>query len=92
MAWISTRRATSATDKIEGNLAGRYLLEQVLASTDAPLQEMAAADVVAMEVPPVSKTGFEHILLDVVTKLQAASLEILILVQPCLRRKSSKST
>ena len=74
VAWISTRRAAPAAEVIKDDVVGQYLLEQVLASVDAPLQEMAAADVVAMETPPVSKTGFEHRLLDVVTKLQAASL------------------
>ena len=90
--WISTRRAAPAADRIRNNLAGQYLLEEVLSSVDAPLQEMHSADVVAMELPPISRTGFEHRVFDAVSKLQAASLEILLLVQPCLRRKSSKST
>ena len=90
MAWISTRRAAPAADAIAGNVLGRYLLADVLASKDAPFTEMASADLVMMEVPPVTKAQFEHRLLDTVARMQAASREIIMLVLPCLRRKSNK--
>ena len=92
VAWISTRRAAPAADTIAGQLIGRYHLADVLASKDAPLTEMITADVVMIELPPVMKLRFEHQVLDMVAKLQVASLEILLMVFPCLRRKSSKST
>ena len=53
-------------------LVGKYLLADVLASRDAPLQEIAAANLVAIEVPPIAKAGFEHRLLEVVQKLGGA--------------------
>ena len=80
MAWISTRRAAPAADTIAGQLIGRYHLADVLASKDAPLTEMIAADVVMIELPPVMKLRFEHQVLDMVAKLQAASLEIVLMV------------
>ena len=75
-----------------GNLVGKFLLEDVLSSKDAPLQEMASADLVALEAPPVTKQGFEQRMLEAVLKLRAASLEILLVVLPSLRKKSNKST
>ena len=61
---------------------GQYLLEEVLSSTDAPLQEMGSADLVIMELPPISKLGFEQRVFETVSKLQAVSREILLVVQP----------
>ena len=52
-----------------GALVGKHLLADVLASKGAPLQEIAAANLVAIEVPPVTKAGFEHRMLEVVQKL-----------------------
>ena len=92
VAWVSSRRATPAADTIASKLAGRYVLSDVLDSKDAPLTEIASVGSVMMELPPVMKQGFERTVLDTVAKLQAASCEILLIVLPCLRRKSSKST
>ena len=72
-------------------LVGKYLLTDVLASKDAPLQEIAAASLVAIEVPPVTKAGFEHRMLEVVQKLGGEpSVEIPLLVQPSLRKKTKQ--
>ena len=64
VAWVSTRRAAPAADTIAGQLLGRYLLADVLASKDAPLSEFASDEYVMMELPPVTKLRYQHLVLE----------------------------
>ena len=57
----------------------------------APLQELTAADLVVLEVPPITEQNFECNLLNLTYKIRNLGPEVLIVVQPSLRRKSNKS-
>ena len=89
--WVSTRKAGPAADNISANLIGRYVLHDVMSNSHVPLQEFSTADVVVFEIPPVVKPLFEHHLLDVVQRIRSTGPEVLIIVQPSLRRKSNKT-
>ena len=78
-------------DSIAGNLVGRYLLHDIISSRDAPLHEFARAEIVVFEVPSITKPQFEHRMLEIVQKVRAIGPEVLIVIQPSLRRKSSKT-
>ena len=56
IAWVSTRRVLSAADRMAGNILGTYVLNDMLAHLKAPLQELTAAHLVVLEVPPVTES------------------------------------
>ena len=91
IAWISTRRAIGAADTVAANVTGRYLLSDISSGREAPLQELSTSHLVAFEIPPVVGPHFEHKLLDIVMKIRSFGSEVLIVVQPSLRRKSNKT-
>jgi hypothetical protein len=76
---------------LAGTVMAKYILHDLLASTEAPMHELSTAHVVALEVPPVVTTKFEHDLLNFVNKLLALHVTLLAVVQPSLRRKTNKS-
>ena len=92
VVWISTRKAVPAADKISANLIGRYILHETLQNGEVLLQEFSAADVVMFEIPPVVKPLFEHHLLEVVQRIRSTGPEVLIIVQPSLRRMSNNDS
>ena len=91
VAWISTRRAHAATDKIAGHVLGPYLLHDFMADVKAPLQELTQAHAVVLEVLPVCKPKFEHDLLNLVHKILNVASALVVVVQPSVRRKSNKA-
>ena len=91
VVWVSTRRGISVADGIASNLVGRYLLHDVLSNEGAPLHEFSEANLVVFEVPPITKPQFEHKFLDVVQQIRALGPDVLVVVQPSLRRKSNKT-
>ena len=91
VALISTRRAQPAADVLAGHVFGKYVLYDIMASVTAPLHELSSAHVVVLEVPPVVAAGFERDLLNLVNKILALNVVVLVLVQPSLRRKSNRT-
>ena len=91
VAWISTRRGTTAADAISGNVLNRHLLHDVMSKVTAPYHELSAAHVAVLEVPPSVAPLYEHKLLDMVSRVRAAGPEVAIIVQPSMRRRSDKS-
>ena len=91
VVWASTRRAVGAADSFAANTTARYLLSDVWKSVDAPLQEFSSAHIVALELPPVVQLGYEHSVLSIVQKMLAVGTQVLMIVQPSLRRKSNKA-
>jgi len=71
VAWISTRRATAAADGIASNLAGRYVLHDVMGHGEAPLQELSTAHLVMIEAPPIVAPRFDHDFLTMVQNTRA---------------------
>ena len=67
--WVSTRKAGPAADGLAANIAGCYLLHELLASVKLPLDELSSAHLVAVEIPPVALEGFEHDLFHLVAKI-----------------------
>ena len=57
---MSTRRGSPVADVIAGNLAGRYILHDVLSNGTAPLHELSEVDLVIFEAPSVARPQFEH--------------------------------
>ena len=71
IAFVSTRGAQPAADSLAGKIIAKCVLHDMLASTSAPMHELSSAHLVALEVPPVVTTKFEHDLLNFVQKLLA---------------------
>ena len=88
---MSTRRGSPVADVIAGNLAGRYILHDVLSHGTAPLHELSEVDLVIFEAPSVSRPQFEHTMLEAVQKVRALGPDVMVVVQPSLRRKSTKA-
>ena len=88
---MTTRRAQPAADHLAGNIVGKYILHDLLASVSAPMHELSSAHVVVLEIPPIVTPRFEHDLLNLVNKLIALSVVVLAVVQPSLRRKTNKT-
>ena len=80
-----------SADKLAGNILGTYLLNDMMTHVKAPLQELASADLVVLEVPPITEQKFECDLLNLIYKIRNLGPEILVIVQPSLRSKSNKS-
>ncbi len=91
LIWISTRKAAPAADALAANIAGCYLLHELLASVKLPLDELSSAHLVAIEIPPVALKGFEHDLLHLVAKIRAIGPQVAIIVQPSLRRQTQQA-
>ena len=91
MAWISTRRASGATDYVASHLSGSYLLHTMLRNVMLPLAELSQVHLVAMEIPAVAFAGFEHDLLKLVAKIQTVGPRQCVIVQPSLRKKTQRS-
>ena len=54
------------------NIVHKALLAEVVNEKDAPLQEFAKADIVALEVPSLCGSHFERQVLSVVEKIRRA--------------------
>ena len=91
IAWISTRRGEPAADSIAANVIGRYVLHDMMARMTAPLDELSTAHAVVLEAPPNVAARFEHDMLRLVSRIMARGLEVAVIVQPSLRRKSNKT-
>ena len=91
IAWISTRRGEPAADSIAANVIGRYVLHDMMARMTAPLDELSTAHAVVLEAPPNVAARFEHDMLRLVSRIIAQGLEVAVIVQPSLRRKSNKT-
>ena len=91
LIWISTRKAAPAADALAANIAGCYLLHELLASVKLPLDELSSAHLVAIEIPPVALKGFEHDLLHLVAKIRAIGPQVAIIVQQSLRRQTQQA-
>ncbi len=91
LIWISTRKAAPAADALAANIAGCYLLHELLASVKLPLDELSSAHLVAIEIPPVALKGLEYDLLHLVAKIRAIGPHVAIIVQPSLRRRTQQA-
>ena len=90
MALIATRRAQEI--KEPGiNLQGPYLLNDVLQSEEAPLDEFSKAGSVIIEAPPVASSGYEQKMTALIHKVRALGVRHAVVVMPSLRRKTNKS-
>ena len=89
---VTTRRGELCCAHFAKHVRQQHNLEQVLSSNHSILQEFSNAKVVIFEVPPVTRPRFEFKMLQTVEKLRALGLDnILIRVQPSLRKKSNKA-
>ena len=75
-------------DILAGNITNRYILNDVLSQGAALFHEFAEADLVAFEVPPVTRPQFGHDMLDVVQRIRNSGPDVMVVVQPSLRRKT----
>ena len=57
----------------------------------APMHEFSEAQAVFIEAPAITKARYEHEMLDLVTKLHNQQKEVVLIVQPSLRRKSNRT-
>ena len=80
-------------DGLAGNIVNRYVLHDVITSGSALFQEFSKADLVAFEVPPVTRPQFEHRVLEIVQRIgsNGAGPEVLVVTQPSLRRKTNEA-
>ena len=88
MIWVYTRKTGPAADGLAANIAGCYLLHELLASVKLPLDELSQAHLVAIEIPPLALKGFKHNLLHLIAKIRAIGPQVAIIVQPSLRRQT----
>ena len=91
IAWISSRRGTTAADVVSNNVLNRYLLHDVMSKVTAPFHELSHAHVAVLEVPPSVAPLYEHKLLDTVSRIRAVGPGVALIVQPSMRRRSDKS-
>ena len=90
IAWISTRRGFEAADHFAENLMGRYLLADMIADKENQMHEVKSAHLVAIEAPPVAKPLFEHELIALIRKIRALGPEVLLVIQPSIRKRSTR--
>ena len=69
-------------------IADRYLLYKVLHDRELSFEEFRNFDLVALEVPPISKAGYEHDILKLVTNIRSVGPHVMIIVQPSLRKRA----
>ena len=75
-------------DCLAENVTKTYLLHDVLAKVELPLDEVAAASLVAIEIPPKMPGRFEHALLQLASKIKAHGPELTIISIPQAKRQS----
>jgi hypothetical protein len=56
-----------------------------------PLDELSSAHLVAIELPAVSLGKFEHEVLKLVTNIRNIGHDVIVFVQPSLRKRTQKS-
>ena len=78
-------------DELSKQFSAKYLLAEVLASLQTPMLEFKEAKAVLIEAPAITKARYEHDMLDLVTKIHNLQTEVLLIVQPSLRRKSNRT-
>ncbi len=91
LIWVSTRKAMGISDVVAKHVVAVHPLHQLLQNPMLSMEEFAAVNLVALEVPPVTLAGFEHDLLRKVAKLCAANVPVAILVQPSLRKRTQRA-
>ena len=89
--WISTRKAFPAADMIAGNVLNKSVLHEMVVNVKAPLHELSTAHLVMLEVPPFATPRFEHEFLILIQKIRALGPDIAVMVQPSLRKQTSKA-
>ena len=55
------------------------------------MQELSETKAVFIEAPAITKIRYEHEMLDLVTKVHNQQKEVVLIVQPSLRRKSNRT-
>ena len=73
---------------VAGNITKAYLLREMMSKVHLPFDELAAAQVVALEVPPRMPQHFERTLLQFITKVRARGPHVAIVVAPQAKRQS----
>ena len=63
----------------------------MLKSQSAPMQELSEAKAVFIEAPAITKARYEQDMLELVSKVQKLHKDVVLLVQPSLRRKSNRT-
>ena len=56
-----------------------------------PHEEFACNDLVAIEVPPLTRASFDSDLYRLVTKIQNLGPKVAVIVQPSMRKKTQRS-
>ncbi len=79
------------SDVLAKHVAAVYPLHRLLASSQFSPGEFSQVDLVALEVPPVTFTGFEHDLLRLTTQLLTTGTHVAIIVHPSLRKNTQKA-
>ena len=66
-------------------------MADVLKTRAAPLQELKKAQAVFIEAPSITKARYEHEMLDLVSRIRNLRTDVMVIVQPSLRRKSNRT-
>ena len=90
-AWISTRGAETVVDAFSENLIAKHTLARIIHDGAVSLQEFSTASVVMIEAPAVAKARYELAMFEMIQKLKSQGSEVIVLVQPSLRRKSNRT-
>ena len=80
IAWVSTRKASVCTDSVASYVTGRYLLYPMLTQVRLPLDELAQNQLVAIEIPSVSNSNYEHDVLRLVSKVRSVGPHVLLII------------
>ena len=91
MALVVTRRGLAAADYLAARISGTYLLHPLLRQSHLTAPELPNTALAFLEAPPQSEQQYEHCMLKLVAKVRAAGPEVVVVVQPSLRRTSQRS-
>jgi len=88
IVWVSPWKTLAVADHFAKQVVQTYVLHHLLSASKLPLDELAAAQLVAMEMPSKAATGFEHLLLRLVQKVLALGPQVALMVLPAARQQA----
>ena len=80
-----------AADMLTPAPVSKYLLHDVIGQMKAQFDEMANADLVALDIPPIAEPLYERKVLDIVSRIHQAGPQVVLMVRPSMRRKSDRA-
>ena len=80
----------SASTRIADNITSTHVLEDVMASPTTLDQKLSETDLAVLELPSITKQGFERKLLNLISEVQSFGMEIVAVVQPSIQSRSRR--